>query len=237
MNKLSKNETGFIRAGSLLVIFILVLAAGIFYVFYHDDSHTKTIYKTITPTSKPSATYNPYADWRTYSSNKLSLRYPSDWSATDSDNPKILAYATSADFSATSAGVSVSGTNGSSILLQVQVSAYSGDNFCSDITCQVTAVAPLSNTQLNNDVLAVINETFQARKTTVYAVVNNSIKVGDTAVELANADNGLSIFGQPEYSSPSTSSTAATSVSDVSSFQSSIDFTDLVLLINSIKFN
>lgn len=248
MNKIKKNESGFSVTEVILVVVIVALIGVVGWLVYKDHHKTTTVNITNTPATKPStsissktATTNPYAGWKSYSNSQLSFQYPSNWTAGNGpgDSQSTVADATSSTYA--SSATTTKDNPRASIDLYLQISSDSLTIDCADAPCQVTAVSPLNNLQLPSSVLAVVNQiSGNGTKFTEYVIASNATKVGDTTVNAVKAgSSGLYIFGQPEYNTNSQGVTPyeAASVNDVASFQSDSHYTDLVSLINSIKFN
>jgi hypothetical protein len=86
MNKIFKNEKGFSAVEVVLVIVVIVLIGTVGWLVYKN--HHKTVASSAVSTTKISPSkpakpkaVNPYAGWDSYTSSfeKLSFKYPSDW--------------------------------------------------------------------------------------------------------------------------------------------------------------
>lgn len=252
MSKMSKNQKGFSTVEVILVIVIVALIGTVGWLVYKNH-HKTTALNTSTTSSKATtkstvanntktvATANSYAGWKSYSNSQVSFQYPADWTASNGpgDSQSTVADATSSTY--TSSATTTATNPGASIDLYLQISSDSSTIDCADAPCTVTAVSPLSNSQLPNSVLAFVNQTSgNGTKFTEYVVASNITKVGDTTINAIKAgSSGLYVFGQPEYNTNGQGVTQyeAASVSNVSAFQADSHYTDLVSLINSIKFN
>lgn len=227
---------------------IIALIGVVGWLVYKDHHKTTPVTTTSTSATKPNTststkttTTNLYTGWKSYSNSQLSFQYPSDWTASNGpgDSQSTVADATSSTYA--SSATTTKDNPGASIDLYLQISNDSSTIDCADAPCQVTAVSPLSNSQLPNSVLAVVNQTSgNGTKFTEYVVASNATKVGDTTINAVKAgSSGSYVFGQPEYNTNGQGVTQyeAASINNVSSFQSDIHYIDLISLINSIKFN
>jgi hypothetical protein len=93
MNKLTANNRGFtIVEGLLLVLVVAVIAFGGYYVYSNQKHKTTnsstptTTSSTSTPKATPIKSTDPYDGWKTATLQyeKISYKYPSDWTLTDS---------------------------------------------------------------------------------------------------------------------------------------------------------
>jgi hypothetical protein len=243
MKKIPKNQKGFTAVEGLLIILILVVIGGVGYMVYHNNHKTKTVAASTTAaktkTSSTKTATNPYSGWKTYTGSQVSFQYPSSWTVSTNANPAVGVSVTSPIFTSSSAGVSNSSGYGSTVSMLAQIGTTNGSDYCSGSSCQVTAVVPLSNSQLKGDVLAVVNQTVNGTSSsdTTFVVANGNTKVGDTDVTQAGASDGLYVNGQTEYNSPSMESTVTAPVSNVTELKTNSYFTNLVSLINGMKFN
>ena len=242
MKKLSKNQTGFTLVEALLIILILAVLGGVSYMVYHNHHKAKTNSTDSTTTTssssnstKAATNSNPYAGWKTYNGNNVSFQYPSSWTVGTNANPAVGVSVTSPIFTSSTAGVD-SNSYGSKISMLAQIGTVSSTDYCAGSTCQVTAVVPLRNSQLSGDELAIVDQTVSGSSDTTFVVTNGSTKVGDTSVTEVGA-SGQYVSGQAEYNSPTLESTVTASVSNVTTLKTNTYFTNLVLLINSMKFN
>ena len=82
----------------LAFLFIFFVAAAFFVGIYYQGMNKKTEVAQISPTpQQPTPTLDPTADWKTYTNNGISLKYPSNWNISpdtsntliSSNSPKI----------------------------------------------------------------------------------------------------------------------------------------------------
>ena len=206
-----------------------------------DTSSSTTANKSIiSNNTKTASTANPYAGWKTYGNSQVSFQYPSDWTASNGPGDSLSTAADATSPTYASSATTTKDNPGALIDLYLQISSDGSTIDCADNPCLVTAIVPLNNSQLPSSVLAIVNQTSgNGTQFTEYVVASNATKVGDTSLNATKAGSGLYVFGQPEYNTNGTGITPyeAAKVSNVATFQSDNHFTDLVSLINSIKFN
>ncbi|HEY5152942.1 MAG TPA: hypothetical protein VII55_03125 [Candidatus Saccharimonadales bacterium] len=75
MGNLHKKETGFSAVETILILAIVALIGALGYMVYRNHNSAKT--SLVATTTKTAV--NPYAGWKTYSSNGTSLKYPANW--------------------------------------------------------------------------------------------------------------------------------------------------------------
>jgi hypothetical protein len=87
--KKTLNNNGFGLIGVLAIILVLVVAGGAGAYVYHRDHKAKGSTTSSTgstgTTTKPPTPADPYAGWKTYTLpvEKLSFKYPSDWTVSN----------------------------------------------------------------------------------------------------------------------------------------------------------
>jgi len=245
MRKLDKNEAGFSAVEAILILVVLAVIGVAGWLVYKDH-HKTTITQTTTKTTSTSSnvskplTPDPYSGWQSYSDTYVSFKHPSGWQAGIGQDK----YATH-DINVTSAGFTSSAIStainpGAPVTISLQISTSSDiAPSCSDYTCQIIAIVPLSNTQLPNAQFAVVNQTSpNGTNFTQYAVVGTGAKVGDTTITpMKFGSNGIYIYGQPYYTPASGGLSEAARVTDSQALQANSDFKDLVSMINSVKLN
>ncbi len=248
MGKLRNDEKGFGAIEGLLIVVVVVLLGVVGYMVYKNHNkttnsattaNTAATTPTKTTTTTPAKPVDPYAGWQTYSNSQVSFKYPSGWMASKGpgNSQSTIADATSPAF--TSSAMTTAQNSGAPVTLYLQLSTSSSTVYCSNDPCKVTAVAPLSNSQLPNTVLAVVNQTSgNGTNFSQYVVVSDSTKVGDTTINAVKAgSSSVYVFGQPYYTPSGGGLTVAARVTDTAALQADSHFKDLVSLINSVKFN
>jgi hypothetical protein len=246
MGKLRNNEKGFGAIEGLLIVAVVVLLGIVGYMVYknHNKATTNNSTTTASTTTTPAKTtttqpVDPYAGWQSYSDSHMSFKYPSGWQAGAGADKyaAVSVTATSPGFATTS--MTTADNPGAPVTLSLQLSTNSSTVYCSNDPCKVTAVAPLSNAQLPNTVLAVVNQTSgNGTNYSQYVVVSNNTKVGDTTINAVKAgSSSIYVFGQPYYTPKDGGLTIAARVTDTAALQADSHFKDLVNLINSVKFN
>jgi prepilin-type N-terminal cleavage/methylation domain-containing protein len=244
VGKLRSDQKGFSAVEILLVLVIVGLIGVVGYMVYRN--HNKTTDNTATSTTKSSTSAqtkntptDPYAGWQTYSDSHVSFKYPSGWQAgTGTDKyAAVSVTATSPGF--TTSAMTTGDNPGASVTFSLQLSTNSSTVYCSNDPCKVTAVVPLSNSQLPNSALAVVNQTSgNSTNYSQYVVVSDSTKVGDTTISASKAgSSSIYVFGQPYYTPKDGGLTVAARVTDTGALQADSHFKDLLNLINSTKFN
>ena len=247
MGKLHNNEKGFGAIEGLLIVAVVVLLGVVGYMVYknHNKANTTPTTTTKITSTTPAKTttttpaVDPYVGWQTYSNSQVSFKYPSGWTASKGpgNSQSTIADATSPGFTTTS--MTTAQNSGAPVTLYLQLSTSSSTVYCSNDPCKVTAVAQLTNSQLPNTVLAVVNQTSgNGTNYSQYVVVSDSTKVGDTTINAVKAgSSSVYIFGQPYYTPSGGGLTVAARITDTAAFQADSHFKDLVNLINSAKFN
>jgi len=92
MINLKKNESGFGAIEAILVVVIVAAIAGVGWYVWKAKKNTLATYNgtaSVSATTKPAAqTSNPYSGWKSYTLQfeKISFKYPSDWTITDTSS-------------------------------------------------------------------------------------------------------------------------------------------------------
>lgn len=245
MGNIKKNETGFSAVELLIILVVVALIGGVGYFVYKSHHKTTPASVTTSTTTKPATKtttptpVDPYAGWQSYSDSHLSFKYPSGWQAGAGADKyaAVSVTATSPAFATTS--MTTGDNPNAPVTLSLQLSTNSSTVYCSNDACKVTAVSPLSNAQLPNSALAIVNQTSgNGTNYSQYVVVSNSTKVGDTTINALKAgSSSIYVFGQPYYTPKDGGLTVAARVTDTVALQADSHFKDLVNLINSTKFN
>lgn len=246
MGKIKNNNDGFSAVEVVLVLVIVGLIGVVGWIVYKSHHKATTSSVTTTSSTKPAATQkattapvDPYAGWQNYSDSHMSFKYPTSWqTGAGADKYAAISVSTTSPGFASTA-FTTADNPGSPVTLSLQLSTNSSTVYCSNDPCKVTAVAPLSNSQLPNTELAIVNQTSgNGTNYSQYVVVSNSTKVGDTSINATKAgSNNIYVFGQPYYTPKDGGLTVAARVSDTAALQADTHFKDLVNLINSVKFN
>lgn len=156
--------------GYIALIILVAAVAGV-YTWQHKKVNSLNaqvnslqeqvagLQKTKTSNTTTAQPANPYAGWQTYSNSQVSFKYPSNWTASKgpASSQSTVADATSPAF--TSSAMTTADNPGAQVTFYLQLSTDSSTIDCAGAPCQVTAVTPLSNSQLPDDVLAVVNQT------------------------------------------------------------------------------
>jgi Tfp pilus assembly protein PilV len=239
---MKRNENGFSAVEVILLLVIVSLIGVVGFMVYKNHNKTSnsttTASTTKSSTTPTKATPDPYAGWQSYSDSHVSFKYPSGWQMGNGDKYATVGLGvTSPNF--TSTAFTTADNTGAPVALFLQLSTNSSTVYCSNDPCKVTAVAPLSNAQLPNSVLALVNQTSgNGTNYSQYVVVSNATKVGDTTINALKAgSDGIYLFGQPDYTPKDGGLSEAARVSDTAALQADSHFKDLVNLINSVKFN
>src|SRR5208282_478188 len=149
-------------------------------------------------TKNLAAPSNTTVSWQTFSNSQVSFKYPSTW--TNSSGPQgTIDAVTSPSF--TSNAVDTSTNLGAQIALTLQFSTNSSTIDCMETACVVSAVVPLSNSQLPGAVLAMVNQTSgNGTKFTEYVIAGGATKVGDMSVSAVKiGSSNIYLMGQPDY--------------------------------------
>jgi Tfp pilus assembly protein PilE len=238
---MKRNENGFSAVEVILLLVIVSLIGVVGFMVYKNHNKTSnsttTASTTKSSTTPTKATPDPYAGWQSYSDSHVSFKYPSGWQMGNGDKYATVGLGvTSPNFTSTAF---TTADNTAPVALFLQLSTNSSTVYCSNDPCKVTAVAPLSNAQLPNSVLALVNQTSgNGTNYSQYVVVSNATKVGDTTINALKAgSDGIYLFGQPDYTPKDGGLSEAARVSDTAALQADSHFKDLVNLINSVKFN
>lgn len=94
MGKLRNDQKGFSAVESILVLVIVALIGVVGFMVYKNHNKTKpapaastAAKSTTTPAKTTPASTNPYAGWKTYTSSveKITFKYPADWTADTAD--------------------------------------------------------------------------------------------------------------------------------------------------------
>lgn len=246
MGKLQKNQQGFGLVEALLVLVIVILIGVVGWMVYKNHNKTTsnntTASNSSTNTSSQTKTTqapDPYAGWQSYSDSNVSFKYPTGWQAGLGADKYATVDVSATSPSFTTNSMSTAQNPGASVTLSLQLSTNSSTVYCSNDPCTVTAVIPLSNSQLPNSSLAVVNQTSgNGTNYSQYVVVGDNTKVGNTTINAVKAGSkDIYVFGQPYYTPKDGGLTVAARVTDTAALQTDSHFKDLVNLINSAKFN
>jgi hypothetical protein len=233
------NTNGFKHVETLIVVLVLIVFSVTVTYFHHkDQASSDSATNQAMNTNKLRLFPRPYAGWKIYNNDQISLKYPSGWQVRKEQpsNTSTESIVTSPGF--ISNNLSTGSSSGASIRLSLQVSTDSSTaNICTGYTCQVIAVLACGSSQLPNASLAIVNETSSSGTAfSQYIVVESSIKVGDTSITpLAFGHNKLYIFGQPYYA-PKEGGPTAARITNVSGLLSETQYSNLISMINSIGF-
>ena len=246
MGKLKDGQSGFSAVEGILILVIVVLIGVVGFMVFKNHSKTKptpvagttTKSSSATTPAKITTTPDPYAGWQTYSNSQVSFKYPSDWKTSNGpgNSQSTVADATSPAF--LSSAVTASQNAGAQITDYLQLSTDSSTIGCAYTPCTVSAVTPISNSQLPNAVLALVNQTSgNGTNFTEWVVASSATKVGDTSVSTVKAgSNSIYVFGQAYYTPQGGGLTVAARVNNPVAFQADSHYQDLVNLVNSVQF-
>ncbi len=244
---MKKNQRGFGVVEGLLILVIVGLIGFVGWYVWHSKNNASSTYNSAAnagSNTKPnsgtkSIAADPYAGWQSYSDSHVSFKYPSGWQASPGADKYAAVSVSSISPGFTTTSMATTDNPGAPVTLSLQLSTNSSTVYCSNDPCKVIAIASLSNSQLPNSVLAVVNQTSgNGTNYSQYVVVSNSTKVGDATISALKAgSSSIYVFGQPYYTPKDGGLTTAARVTDTAALQADSHFKDLVNLINSVKFN
>jgi hypothetical protein len=80
---MKKNNEGFIQIIIILLALVLVVAGAYYFGTKNKSAPTPSPVASTQPSSSPTATADPTANWKTYTSTAYSFKYPTDWNLTE----------------------------------------------------------------------------------------------------------------------------------------------------------
>lgn len=235
---MKKNQKGFGVVESLLIVIIVLIVGFVGYYVYHTKNNTDSTYNN-TAKNSGSLSSNPYAGWKSYSDDFVSLKYPGTWAAVRDDNTslpdtmELKLRGPNDTVIAKSTGIEAS--DKASVVLTIFKNSKAGQN---TLNSKIYDLKKLDMQQLPGAKLVVTSDASlggdpATPPSALNVTTDGSAKVGATklSTDLTVGSNTINIWAEV-----ADNDATGARISNLSLFEQSQSFKEVIKMLNSLNF-